>query len=69
MNPPIVYEVTNPSAQRTSKMTAMVQSIFPHLPPWSSDKHSQSSGILETTPQNSPWSAPGAIPAGLDARR
>ena len=28
MNPPIVYEVTNPSAQRTSKMTAMVQSIF-----------------------------------------
>jgi len=28
MNPPIVYEVTKPSAQRTSKMTAMVQSIF-----------------------------------------
>src|SRR5512146_3050891 len=28
MNPPIVYEVTKPSPQRTSKMTAMVQSIF-----------------------------------------
>src|SRR3989339_447392 len=27
MNPPIVYEVTKPSAQRTSKMTATVQSI------------------------------------------
>ena len=28
MNPPIVYELTKPTAQRTSKMTAMVQSIF-----------------------------------------
>ena len=33
MNPPIVYEVTKPSAQRTSKMTAMVHSIFHHLLP------------------------------------
>ena len=31
MNPPIVYEVTNPSAQRTSKTTATVHSIFLHL--------------------------------------
>jgi hypothetical protein len=43
MNPPIVYEVTKPSAQRTSKMTAMVQSIFHHLHPWSSDTRSQRS--------------------------
>src|SRR5512141_196 len=28
MNPPIVYEVTKPTAQRTSKITAMVQSTF-----------------------------------------
>ena len=28
MNPPIVYAETRPIAQRTSKMTAMVQSIF-----------------------------------------
>jgi hypothetical protein len=28
MNPPIVYALTNPTAQRTSRMTAMVQSIF-----------------------------------------
>src|SRR5659263_541123 len=47
MNPPIVNEVTKPSAQRASKMTAMVQSIFPHHPPWSSDKHSRRSGILK----------------------
>src|SRR3990172_5119067 len=32
MNPPIVYDVTKPRSQRTSKMTAMVQSIFHHLP-------------------------------------
>src|SRR5659263_304911 len=37
MNPPIVYEVTKPSAQRTSKMTAMVQSIFRNLLPRNSD--------------------------------
>ncbi len=36
MNPPIVYEVTKPTAQRTSKITAMVQSIFHHLHPWTS---------------------------------
>jgi hypothetical protein len=41
MNPPIVYELTKPSAQRTSKMTATVQSIHHHLPPCSSDEHSQ----------------------------
>src|SRR5659263_425922 len=28
MNPPIVYELTKPTAQRTSRITAMVQSIF-----------------------------------------
>src|SRR5512147_2631780 len=33
MNPPIVYEVTKPSAQRTSNTTATVHSIFLHLPP------------------------------------
>jgi len=33
MNPPIVYGVTKPDAQRTSKMTAIVQSIFRHLLP------------------------------------
>src|SRR4030067_2900208 len=32
MNPPLVYEVTKPRSQRTSKMTAMVQSISHHLP-------------------------------------
>ena len=69
MNPPIVYEVTKPSAQRTSKMTAMVQSIYHHLPPWFSDKHSQRSVIFETTPPNSPWSAPGGMPDVLDTRR
>src|SRR3990172_2806554 len=35
MNPPIVYEVTKPRSQRTTKMTAMVQSIFHHLPDYS----------------------------------
>jgi hypothetical protein len=69
MNPPIVYEVTKPSAQRTSKMTAMVQSIFPHPPPWFSDKPSQKSGIPETTPPDIPWSAPGGMPPGLDPGR
>jgi hypothetical protein len=28
MNPPIVYEVTKPSSQRTTKTTAMVCSKF-----------------------------------------
>src|SRR3990172_251435 len=35
MNPPIVYEVTKPRSQRTTKMTAMVQSIFHDLPDYS----------------------------------
>src|SRR5659263_247385 len=57
MNPPIVYEVTKPINQRRTNMTVMVQSIFHLLPPWSSDKHSQKSGIFVITPPNSPWSA------------
>ena len=39
MNPPIVYEVTKPTAQRTSNMTAMVQSIFRHLLRFAHERH------------------------------
>ena len=69
MNPPIVYGVTKPTAQGTSKMTAMVQSIFHHLHPWSSDTRSQKSGIFETTPPNSPWSAQRGLPPERASRR
>ena len=50
MNPPIVYEETKPIAQRTSKMTAMVQSNFRHLPPLPSEGQSQRNGLFESMP-------------------
>src|SRR5262249_55494613 len=52
MNPPIVYELTRPSAQRTSRTTAIVQSISFLLPPVSEPGYRRL--IVKTAPDGSP---------------
>jgi hypothetical protein len=49
MNPPSVYAVTKPITQRTSKRTAMVQSISRHLLPSSSDMRYLLNSLLNRT--------------------